>query len=384
MDISHTKSEIEKVASGKIKSYVTPPLNAKDRHSIHELVESFGNLCSTSKNVPGTSDKKITVSVRHEECDEHNFTGFSSVVLTPETIKFFSDYSRTPLPTHESEYLEYYLCHLDRYFDCVKMFELFKEALAEMKIHELKSESSRVRNAVIEHIKSVSEYVSFTKSSIDAPTDIMIGGKLYNQQHSGKWFVSIDVKSANYRTLMRFCPSFAGTEWKEFIKNFTKVKFLIESKYFREVIFGELGHRKLLKLPLVFVNEAIEFVKSNEKISHLMTKIFCSEDEVVYQVPEDFDIDDLSKRVEEKFPGVFRTEKYRMTQIGSLSYFVKEFPSGKREFKNVPKKFIMQCVKYYEKKVIDVLDRKFTDENNLVATYDKDIFDSGKRIEDMS
>lgn len=368
-DTSEIEQEIKKVSDGTIESYTTCPLNSRDRHTIHRLVESFGNLCSISSNVLGSVDKIVKITIRYEENDE----------LSPETIKFFSDYSRTPLPAYENDYLEYYLGYLDKYFNCIKMFNLFKRALSEMKIHELKSEASRVRNEVVEYIKKNEEYIAFTKNQITPPVDIMARGHLYHQQHAGLWFVSIDVKSANYRTLKRFCPSVSSTEWKEFIEKFTKVDFLIESKYFREVIFGDLGHRKLLKLPLIFVSEVIQLINSNDSWSS-MKKVFCSEDEVVYQVSEDFDIDELDRAIEQSFPGTFRVEKYKMTQIGNLSYFVKEFTSGKLEFKNIPRKFIMQCLKHYEKNDISETDRKFTDECNMVATYDKDIFKNGKQI----
>ena len=94
----------------------------------------------------------------------------------------------------------------------------------------------------------------------------------------------------------------------------------------------------------------------------------------LYKVSENFDIVSLEKSVESFLPSHFRVEKYKLSQIGRLSYFVREFAFGKKDFKNIPKKFIMQCIKHYEHKPITEIDRKFSDEDGMLATYDKDIF----------
>ena len=369
-DIDFIRKNAEKVSSGELESYTTSPLNSKQRLDIHNMTESFSNLCSLSLAVLGTKHKKVQII--------RNGIEEKKPELTSEAIRFFSLYARVPLPNCDPQFLDYYLKGLDTYFDCLKFFSLFNRALAQMHFHELKSEATRVREEVIAYIKANEEYSKFVGMKIEIPTGIMTKSKLYHQQHKNQWFVSIDVKSANYRVLRKFCPKLADTEWKEFISKFTKTEFLIESKYFKEVIFGELGHGKIMKLPLLFVDEVRKMVESDSNLIDTMEKVFCSEDEIVYKVDENFDVMSLEKSVESLLPGHFRVEKYKLSQIGQLSYFVREFTFGKKDFKNIPKKFIMQCLKYYEHQQITEIDRKFADEDGMIATYDKDIFNNGK------
>ena len=272
-NIELIRREVEKVSSGELESYITPPLNSKQRLDIHNLTESFSNLCSSSLSVLGTKHKKVQI-VRNK-MKEREFE------ITSDEIKFFSLYASVPLPNCDPQFLDYYLKELDKYFNCLKIFSLFKDALSQMHFHELKSEATRVREKVIAYIKSSIEYFEFVGMKIEIPTSIMTKGKIYNQQYKNQWFVSIDVKSANYRVLRKFCPKLASTEWKEFICKFTKTEFLIESKYFREVIFGELAYGKIMKLPLIFVDDVRKMIERDSDLVGSMEKVFCSEDEIV-------------------------------------------------------------------------------------------------------
>jgi len=366
-DINSIRKNIKLISSGEMESYTTFPLNANQRLEVHKLVESFCNLRSISSPVLGSQHKNIKI-VRNEK-------GQKEFELTSDAIKFFSLYARVPLPNCDLRFLDYYLKELDPYFDCVRLFSLFNNELKKKQLHELKSEATQVRRKIIDHIKSSEEFSKFVEMNIDIPTGILTKNKLYHQQHAGQYFVSIDVRSANYRVLKKFCPNLANTEWKEFISKFTNTQFIIESKYFREVIFGELGHSKITKLPLIFVDNVGRMIESDPNLVGKMEKVFCSDDEIVYKVKKEFDTNILEKNIEELLPGHFRVEKYKLSQIGQFTYFVREF-AEKKDFKNVPKKFIMQCVKYYKHRPITEVDRKFEDEDGLLATYDKSIFDN--------
>ena len=60
-------------------------------------------------------------------------------------------------------------------------------------------------------------------------------------------------------------------------------------------------------------------------------------------------------------------------KLGNKPYYIKKHNCGKIEFKCCPKKFIIQCIKFYENKKIQEEDLMFLDEG-YIASYLKPIF----------
>lgn len=361
------KDEIEeickKIIMGDIVSYTSQPIDKNKRKIIYDIVSKYDKLTTQTKE---NQNANKNVTIQNKCTDKEN-------LLCSNSIKFFSDYARVPIALCDKKYIQYYLDTLDPYYDCKRLWDLFCEAYSQSNIQQIRMESQNVKNNIIKYFKENDEYNTFVNSVINVPTEILCGSTLYTPNNANKWFISIDVRTANYRVLMKYCPSIANTEWKDFIKNFTNTKFLIESKHFRETIFGELCCKKINKLPLVFVKECIDFINSDYKLAETLEKVLCSNDEVIYEVNPSFNCDNLRKIIEEKFPNTFKIEKYKLIQMKDFLFFAKEKDNNKVEFKSIPKKFLMQCVKYYEKREITELDRKFTDEG-ITATYDSDIF----------
>ena len=360
------ETKICEIMTGHIDEWETLPLNSKQRAQLYEIFrDKYPTIDIISVPVLGVPEKKLMFSKIKNE---------SKNKITSETINFFSTYSRTHIPVCNPDYLQYYLDNMDKYFNCNTQYCLFLEDLQNMEFYQLRKEATVIMKKVGEYIKNNKEYQKFTtiQSSIVMPNDLVYNSNLYSSVNTNKLLISIDVKSANFTTLKHFCPSVTDLTWVEFISQFTKSKFLIQSKQFREIIFGELGNNKIHKLPILFIAEVAKFVSENDKYNKCMKKVFCSNDEIVYEVVSEvgFNIIEFTKNINELKPNYFRIEMYKLVQLGKLPYFVKEHIDGKKEFKNIPKKFLMQCIKYYEQKEVIEVDRKFTDESGLIATFD--------------
>ena len=234
-----------------------------------------------------------------------------------------------------------------------------------------------ITNKVIAYIKNEPEYIDFCNKIINIP-DIKLKHDVYNYENNNKYFVSIDIKSANFRVLKHYCPNIDGLngEWSDFLEKFTKSKFLLHSKQFREMIFGNLGNKKLGTLPITFIDDVREVLTRH---MFLISKTCCTTDEIIYHIHniDSFRIDKFMEIVEKVHPGYFHIDVFKLVQIGNFPYFVKQYINSnkKNEFKGIPKKLIMQCIKYYSNKPIEEIDRKFTDDNGYIATYDNSIFD---------
>lgn len=69
---------------------------------------------------------------------------------------------------------------------------------------------------------------------------------IYKPDNHLKDYISVDLRKANFNTLKYFDDSiFGGAKtWEEFISTFTDSEHIIESKYIRQVIFGNCESKK--------------------------------------------------------------------------------------------------------------------------------------------
>lgn len=339
-------------------------ISSKDRYIIHTEVEKLG-LFSKSKSDKNTIGKSIIIQkTSFEKSVEH--------IITIDYVKFLSTYAIIPLPILSPEYLNYYLDLFDPYYDCKKMHELLLNELKTQTLIQFKKYIQNIIDKILETIKNNDDYISFTKMNIDIP-DILQSTKIYNINNINKRLISLDVRTANFRTLKRFTKTLFSSEWVDFLRMFTDSEFLLNSKYLREKIFGELNN-KIQKLANIFIQDAINFINESEYIDELKT-LYISNDEIIFEVSDTFDFNKFYEFIINKFGSTFHIKIFKLDQISNYSYFAKIFEDGKMEFKNIPKKFIPQCIKYYLNEEITEIDRSFCDESGLIAVYKKSIFD---------
>ena len=364
----------QQIMNNTIEQYESLPLNSKERADVHEIIKKYDSLESISVSIQSSPLKKIIIQKKNVTREK------SEKVINPAMIRFFCDYMKVPFPVSSEKYVDYYLDVLDKYYDCKNKWKIFLAELEKNSLGSIKNEVGNVYAKVIDYIKCHEEYKAFIAKEHKIP-DISMGNELYSVVNKDKTFVSIDVRSANYRVLKANCPSLCeNLEWTDFVRKFTSNEFIINSKYAREVVFGKLGCKPIGKMPLIFIDNVIKHIDG--KYGSFFKKMRCSNDEVIFEVPHDkIDsfiplINEFRSHVNELDDKCYRVDVFKLKQLGNRSYFVKELiGNDKVEFKAVPKKFSVQCVKFYEQKPISEIDRKFTDDIDLIATYDSSVFD---------
>ncbi len=363
---------------------INETLTRSERSEIHEHVKNNG-LYSFSSLKAGSSNKYMTITRfkdHDRDVDEDDF------IIDDNMIKIFSDWSHIPIPVPLPEYLEYYLEILDPYYDAKKIFALFKSECIKFKsLQRMKDEMNIVIDKIITHIRAKPEFEIFRKMKEETP-NISTNKQFYSINQSGKKFISIDIKSANFTVMRSYYPNiFDGkTTWIEFISQFTDSQFIINCKFLRELVFGKLGvASQILKLCFIFIDKVMKSVEglkyaSLKYASFLRNNVTSiTNDEVIYEIPLNYDVDifnHIKSHIDQQFPLMFHVKCFTLQKLGTEPYFVKEFSQieGKSvEFKCCPKKFIMQCIKFYEGNPIINIDLKFLDEG-YVATYDNSIF----------
>ena len=176
-------------------------------------------------------------------------------------------------------------------------------------------------------------------------------------------------------------------KWYDMIKKFTPSKFVCKSKYLREVIFGKMNSKKLIKF-------AGDFLLDLDHVINLqypnMIKTTCLTDEIIYEIIyeikdidgfnfDEFNFDEFISKikvVEENFNSIYRVEQFKLKQFLPYDYYVKEIINStdfdnstnklvpvQVQFKQIPKHYICQVIKYYQDKRPEQLDMKFMFEN---------------------
>ena len=209
------------------------------------------------------------------------------------------------------------------------------------------AEYNALKDEIINYIK---ESEAFNKlNSIDmnefaVKTNIR-QSDVYKMPNVGKGFMSIDMRRANFSSLVTFGKNtntyfFNSCNWQEFMSKFTGIKYFMDSKYIRQVVFGncnpkrQVGYEKYLMFNQVLTPLVKEGLISESNIYSL-----CS-DEIIIDTAELTDatirnIDKFTKTV--SFP--LKTQVYVLGKIEGTDAFIKNISTedGKLVDKLEPK-----------------------------------------------
>lgn len=383
-------NEIDKFIDSNLLELTLHNVNSsRDRYEIYEIAKE-NNLFAESFVYEGTTNKYIIIKKGIIKTEEYNHDK-----ITIDFVNFFVRYTEIPVPTNHPDHFEYFINALDKYFDSRRYLDLIyddiklfnKDGKLDRKYFALyKKHIWKIKETIQSTIKHNPEYKAFCEMSVDSFPQITTNeNNLYSDENVGKTLISIDVKSANYRVLKKFCPSIFGSanSWSEFVQGFTEYKFLLESKPFRMILINELDNKNGHKFPIIFVNDVYEVIKSSH-FNDTLNLVCCKNDEIVFEVkhPDTFNYEEFSNLVN-SVHDFFRIEVFKLRHVSNKKYYIKEFidnsadstnlvnPTKKIEFKNIPKRHIMQVIRHYENSPLEELDTKYVEETGII--YDSDI-----------
>jgi hypothetical protein len=300
-------------------------------------------------------------------------------VLTDKIVQSFKKYYKINLPVATTKYFEYYSKILNPYSNFIEKFLIFKTDLKNYNNDILKL-STIIENTMIKisnYVSTHADFIDFKKCKFD--NEITYRNQsiyksktsLYSTNNHNKKFISIDIVKANYTILKHYYPNLFNktNTWIEFVNSFftddeKKISTLHAAKFIRERLFGELSITEKIKyLAEYFIKQIAERYSIDEK-----NIVFLSGDELVIHYDEEL-YKSLSKNYNNDF---YRIDAFLLKKLGKNDFYVKEYINTKKtEMKCVPNDFLMQAIKYYENKEITEIDRKFTTNTSMVATFDE-------------
>lgn len=262
-----------------------------------------------------------------------------SYKLNKNQIKFFTDYSKIPIPTNEPDIFDYYVNLLKNYYDIEKEYSNFVETIKNHEnFNEYKKNARNKNDLIIETFKNggtkydiVERFKNWNyEKDMILKNEIIVKKQhkqsIYIDENVGKTFLSIDLKSANFSVLQDFDPLLFDNQetWTDFMLNIGYDKFIANSKQFREAFFGQTGLcKKTHKLYKYLIDKGLTYIKNNYDYTD-KDVVTISDDEIIlkYNGKCPYELHNI-------FPNKFNIEVFTLIKpVEYFPYFIKRMSGG--------------------------------------------------------
>ena len=299
--------------------------------------------------------------------------------------RFISDY-KLPIPLINEKYFFY---HLGLYQEDYNSLEYYFELLDMIgkkyggNCNKFLEDYYNVRDKIITTIVESEAFQKFNTMDMNVFTikdrPNITSNNIYNNDNIGKFFISIDLKKANFQTLRNIDKDivFGADTYEEFIGKFTDLDYIKESKYARQVIFGKCNPKRHITAEKYFIIQI--YKKVIEQFPYLSDKcVSLSNDEMIFKV--DFlryndkltcfslkkDIQTIAKEIGfDVHVEFFHLKGYNLVFKESRSirktFFMKDYfcTDGKFKMIGVPLQYHSIAYKLYKGKELSEIDYHF-------------------------
>ena len=191
--------------------------------------------------------------------------------------------------------------------------------------------NNKVRDSIIDYIKQSSAFKALNSDDMNkyaiperyrnySKTDV------YKSHNIGNYFISIDLSKANFSALVYYAKVtgtqfFDKYDWYEFMHQFTDVDYFVNSKYIRQVVFGNCNPKRQIGYESYMITKWLEALEN--EVGDLEVNSIHS-DEVVLKASN---IDNITfKKIKEcaeqaDFP--LKVEYFRLAKITNSEAYVK-------------------------------------------------------------
>lgn len=199
--------------------------------------------------------------------------------------RFIKDCS-LPIALTDEPYFSYFIDLYDKAFSTKKKLESFKKIVDRFETEgEVLDYLQSITDGIFNSVKEKPSYQEFLKADIN---DFVVKSKypsssIFKECHTGKKLISIDLSKANFQAMNFFDKRILdANSYEEFIRKYTNEEYIINSKYIRQVIFGNLNSKRLGTIEKYMIYQIVE------KLEPLGYKIILvTDDEIVLEGDED-------------------------------------------------------------------------------------------------
>lgn len=245
---------------------------------------------------------------------------------------------------------------------------------------------AEVRDRIIRDVEESEDYKHFNLIDMNAYAVPMQfrnipDRNIWNEESCGKWFVSFDLRKANFQALKR-CGVIKENSYDEFIDKYDKSFYFKKSKYTRQVIFGKLNPKRQTTVEHYMMSNLLGLINEPgfEELSYKNAKVVAyKSDEVVYEVNDPIAESILNNYVDiikAKFDIEVHIECFLVKRLpvvnsngNKVDAFIKQDANGRKScLKSVSTTFYPQVYKQWKGINLDEKDLMFFVDDQL-ATF---------------
>lgn len=272
-----------------------------------------------------------------------------------------------------------------------KQYEDFKEIIKKYNTpQDYLEEYNKIKDNAINYIKNSNLYEDFQHINMDifSVTDSKIPERnIYTNQNTGKEFISIDIRKANFTALRQFSPGIFNfcITWEDFMKKFTENQHIIKSKYIRQVILGNCNPKRQITIEKYLTNNIVNEIK--EAFPSLYSKIISfAHDEIIIDITEEKNARQIFEELIRYLsfcPIPLKIEGFRLYQIKGTSGYLKMplFEARQPEIKGIQPYLLPFAIKKLLNEEYTENDKVFVFEGQLAKLIETpEIEISGKPV----
>lgn len=253
--------------------------------------------------------------------------------------RFTDDY---PIQVIHSPYFEERLELLNPVFGCLdKWNEIGVSVLTKYhgNINEYLADYGNVRENMLKTIHNNPIWMEYQKNYPKELTDKLANNhfpstNIYTCEQDGYYFISFDLKSANYQAVRSVDKSIVlnTDSYDEFARKFTDEEYFINSKYTRQVAFGNSNPKLQMMIEKSIIYDIINNILSKIKwLNEYWVLFSVNSDEVIYRLKtkdsnihklvDDTLLSSIVKQVYDEMGIIVKCNKFLLKKYDFKTYF---------------------------------------------------------------
>ena len=187
-----------------------------------------------------------------------------------------------PIAITDSPYFEYFIDLYDEAFNTKTKLATFKAIVDRFDEEgEVLDYLQSITNSIIANIQEKDSYKNFLNTNMNkfAIKSKYPSSSIFKECHTGKELISIDLSKANFQAMNFFDKNILESKtYKEFVQKYTNEEYIINSKYIRQVIFGNLNSKRLGTIEKYMIYQIVEKLEELD-----LTILLVTDDEIVLE-----------------------------------------------------------------------------------------------------
>lgn len=213
-----------------------------------------------------------------------------------ELVKRFVNDEKLPIQTiKKDEYFNYMLDLLEDGFGSRTKWEEWQKVIKEQYNGDANlylADFYKFRDKIISDMKSNPKYQEFNTGdmmcySVNGMGLPQVGSTdIYKTTNRGKYYLSIDLKKANFQAL-KYVGVIEESNYETWLRKWTKLPHLLNSKYLRVVVFGQLNPGRHITVEKYISAKIHNHLCEVFAIDDLIKFVSFRNDELIWEIPEE-------------------------------------------------------------------------------------------------